>query len=239
LIRLSEPEWKKLLTLASILKTPYEVTIKLQSASITPGSFLKEWSALKAALRKQPPLASPIADSMEQREGKLFDNDLFLAAVFVDARYRILLNEEQVERAKHGLRAVVKRIRFRTCQRLEVPSIEAGLDSSTSTDDEFEKELDCIERRRRFSAAAPPTDIDEDIEAMLTLGRIKASPFVAAERYPSGLKAATRTLTAMPVSQVSVERLFSGLKFILSDQRGALKADLVEAILFLRTNSSR
>ena len=74
-------------------------------------------------------------------------------------------------------------------------------------------------------------------EAMLTLGRIKASPFVAAERYPSGLKAATQTLTAIPVSQVSVERLFSGLKFILSDQRGAMKADLVEATLILRTNS--
>ncbi|KAM9771218.1 uncharacterized protein LOC133156228 [Syngnathus typhle] len=74
---LNESEWKKLETLATILKMPHDVTVKLQSASITPGSFLKEWSALKAASRKQPPLASPIANSMEQREDKLFDNDFF------------------------------------------------------------------------------------------------------------------------------------------------------------------
>ena len=74
---------------------------------------------------------------------------------------------------------------------------------------------------------------------MLAFGRIKASLFVAAEHYPSGIKTAARTLSAMPVSQVSVERLFSGLKFILSDQRASMKADLVEAILFLRTNTSR
>ncbi len=48
---------------------------------------------------------------------------------------------------------------------------------------------------------------------------------------------AARALSALPVTQVSVERPFSALKIILSDTRSRLKADLVEAILFLRTNS--
>ena len=40
----------------------------------------------------------------------------------------------------------------------------------------------------------------------------------------------------MPVTQVSVERLFSSMKFILSDQRLSTKQDLLEVILLLRAN---
>ena len=40
----------------------------------------------------------------------------------------------------------------------------------------------------------------------------------------------------MPVSQVSVERLFSGLKFLVNDHRAAMKEDLVESLMFLRAN---
>ena len=43
-------------------------------------------------------------------------------------------------------------------------------------------------------------------------------------------------LSAMPVTQVSVERLFSSMKFILSDHRASMKQDLLDAILFLRAN---
>lgn len=241
---LGEEDWEKLDALATTLQQPYDVTIRLQSANITPGSFLKEWSALKKFLQKQTtPLAIPIASSMERREEMLFDNDLFLAAILVDARYRILLNVNQLERAKNGLREMVRRVRSRARahqdgeQEPALPSARES--SSSSTDDDFEKELDLLERRRRVSAAAtPPADIDEVINAMLAMGRMKVSPFAAAELYPTELKVAALTLSSMPISQVSVERLFSSLKFLLSDQRASMKAALVEALLFLRTNTS-
>ena len=41
-------------------------------------------------------------------------------------------------------------------------------------------------------------------------------------------------VTALPPTQVSVERLFSALRIIKSDLRVAMKEDLIEAILFLR-----
>ena len=40
---------------------------------------------------------------MEKREVSLFQNKLFLAGVFVNARYRILLSAEQIEVAKAEL----------------------------------------------------------------------------------------------------------------------------------------
>ena len=41
-------------------------------------------------------------------------------------------------------------------------------------------------------------------------------------------------ISSVPGTQVSVERLFSHLKFILSDQRSALAGTILDAILFVR-----
>jgi len=38
-----------------------------------------------------------------------------------------------------------------------------------------------------------------------------------------------------PPTQVSVERLFSGLKIIKSDLRASMKEDIADAVLFLKT----
>ena len=43
------------------------------------------------------------------------------------------------------------------------------------------------------------------------------------------------TVTIVPPTQVSVERLFSALKIIKSNLRVAMKENLIEASLFLRT----
>ena len=43
-------------------------------------------------------------------------------------------------------------------------------------------------------------------------------------------------LAALPVTQVSVERLFSEMRLLLSGQRSRLKQDAVEAMFLLRTN---
>jgi hypothetical protein len=42
---------------------------------------------------------------------------------------------------------------------------------------------------------------------------------------------------AIPTTQVSVERSFSGLKFILSDQRGSLNSTILEDICLIRSNA--
>jgi hypothetical protein len=41
----------------------------------------------------------------------------------------------------------------------------------------------------------------------------------------------------MPVTQVSVERLFSALKIFKRDQRSRLKEDILNALLLLKANS--
>lgn len=55
--------------------------------------------------------------------------------------------------------------------------------------------------------------------------------------YPPCLKDAALVLTSLPPTQVSVERLFSALKILKSDRRSRLSEDILDAMLFLRTNT--
>ena len=56
------------------------------------------------------------------------------------------------------------------------------------------------------------------------------------EEYPEPLKEVSLLLLAMPVTQVSVERLFSALKIYKSDRRNRLKDDILNSLLILKTN---
>ena len=72
---------------------------------------------------------------------------------------------------------------------------------------------------------------------MERLGRLKADTArTIIDTLDEPLLTTAKILSAMPVTQVSVERLFSSMKFILSDHRASMKQDLLDAILFLQAN---
>ena len=64
----------------------------------------------------------------------------------------------------------------------------------------------------------------------------KVAVMDAISMYPDILQKVAYSVTALPRTQVSVERLFSALRIIRSDLRCSVKEDLIEAILFLCSN---
>ena len=89
-----------------------------------------------------------------------------------------------------------------------------------------------------------PTHILQDLEsALFTLQKeraqlksdVKKSDIyqVVKEKYPEDLKKVSLVLLTLPPTQVSVERLFSALKILKSERRNKLKADILEAMLFI------
>ena len=52
----------------------------------------------------------------------------------------------------------------------------------------------------------------------------------------SDLASVCSIMLALPVTQVSVERTFSGLRYILNNLRYNMKHDIIDAIMVLRTN---
>ena len=51
------------------------------------------------------------------------------------------------------------------------------------------------------------------------------------------MKAIAEVALALPVTQVSVERTFSGLRYILDELRLGMKDDIIDAIMFLKCNT--
>ena len=54
--------------------------------------------------------------------------------------------------------------------------------------------------------------------------------------YPDDLKDVAALLVTLPVTQVSVERLFSAMKLFKSDLHSRMKADALESLLILKAN---
>ena len=59
---------------------------------------------------------------------------------------------------------------------------------------------------------------------------------VVQTKYPKILVDVSLALLALPPTQVSVERLFSALKILMSERRNKLKEDILKAMLFIRIN---
>ena len=124
--------------------------------------------------------------------------------------------------------------------------IDISDSSTSSSEDEFEKELDMLEQRASLGDSRSNNhntfdhvklELNANIDKMLQRGRLKEEHvWKIVESVDEPLRATAKILSAMPVTQVSVERLFSSMKFILSDKRSSTKQDLLEAILFLRAN---
>ena len=98
---------------------------------------------LKRKLRSNgSPLALAIARSLETREKRLCEWELFLAAVCVDVRYRILLEEADVCRGEKAFHKVVKRearLRGQSEDGMMAADETEDRPQSSSTEDELEQ----------------------------------------------------------------------------------------------------
>ena len=64
----------------------------------------------------------------------------------------------------------------------------------------------------------------------------KKDTAMSIEHYPAELQEVAHLMLVMPVTQVSVERLFSALKIYKSDLRNTLKADILSDMLLIKAN---
>lgn len=260
-VSLTERQWNELSDLESLLATPFITTKNLQSEDLTGGRFLREWRNLIFVLSKKGGLiAEGIVSSMKKRENILLDNDLLLSSVYIDPKHRILLDDEQINRAKKSLYELSIRIKLFSESLEEQPVQEESqiaeanietesVSSSLKAELDFEQYLDNIEKERAKRIKLEkqePVDIKKKIykeefykslEEIEKYDRSTKTPLLELiQIYPEKIKEIAFLVTALPPTQVSVERLFSALKFIKSDLRSSIKEDLAEAILFLRNN---
>ena len=168
----------------------------------------------------------------------------------MDPKYRVTLSEQEMLRARETLLNVAQRINLRGQEEVVEDEVSTMEDSTamnvSSSEDEYEKLLDLREqsyKRQKLESqnTGNPQKFRKDFQTALkemeSFNRTsKKSVQDVIPVYPELIRKAAISVTGLPPTQVSVERLFSALRIIKSDLRGNLKEDLIEAILFLRSN---
>ena len=117
-------------------------------------------------------------------------------------------------------------------------SSDENVDVNNGEASEFESYLNSLAGTTKQSPDTPLKILYEPgLEKIEKLGRQKIkNVWEGIDAYPEFLKPACQIVSALPSTQVSVERMFSQLKLLLRESRCRIKTELADAILFLRMN---
>lgn len=263
-LNLPETTWNTLQDYLTSLLPAKELSQILQHEQLTIGDFYLQWLLCKIKLKNiNTFLCTLLINSMNNREQTLFANDAFLCAVFLDGRVNSTLTDEQRDTAKIKLLELHQHLQNLNSNKENEPNSSSTNSSSlsqTNTDparvelDDFlgvkyveaQSDVRTLLRRRTDNIEMPATagafrNLNEEITAFLNESLLKSTEDIIKYwennkiKYPALYKLACVVL-ASPATQVSVERLFSSLKFVVSRYRFNLNRNLIEDIIFIRNN---
>lgn len=155
----------------------------------------------------------------------------------MDPRYNVLLSEEDKVYAKKQLQALWKRLNTCSDNSESVPK-----DSANVCANECDDINRLLEQSESENSVQSVRNISHILNTYLTWKRIPKDTdllaFWESKRYaePELYELACIVLSA-PATQVSVERLFSGVKHIVSHLRYNLQMHLVDVIMVVRCNA--
>lgn len=245
----SPTTWDALNDLITSLKPAKILTKVLQREQLTIGDFYYHWSkCYLETSRLYLPLAQFICKYIKIREKQLMLNPTFVSALYLDPRFNVVLSADEEALANKHLNMTWRQILKVEAISMPVPEDESSSTSQLVSDavDEMESILAETEkikyRNRRDRYVQTHANITALLENFSCHPRIPPTEDILtfwknkAVCEPQLFRLAT-TVLATPATQVSVERFFSSLKFILSDLRYNLNDNIVEDILVLRNNS--
>lgn len=248
-------EWEKIENLCTTMKCCYCFTKKTQAEQMTMADFYVEWVALKLSLQKrlECDFATKLVQCMDEREKDLFLNPTLLAALFLDARFRVFLKDKPLD--KHAAITHLAHV-WKRLQDLKPPIVANETEISNENDETIQHHNDCDELDTLLTSldtALSDSRIQsatyEQIVAMLQRFDVEMNSIKREQRnrhpmdfweenkykYKDIYKLAQIIFAAAP-TEVSVECCFSGLAFILNKYRYNLSDENLNTVLFIRLN---
>lgn len=196
---------------------------------------------LQLSEQSQSTLASSIIECIDDRMKKILDNVLMKSCVYLDPRFQINMAQADKQEAIDHLVCLYRRFRkFNPIdsQNETIPAANQNVEELSR----LEKYL--MEKHPLTEASTQIEDEQRIYDKLISFGRIgrvasdsKIEDFWNANKhiYPD-LFVLSTILNAVPSTEISVERLFSHLKYILNRLRNNLNDDSLEQILILRMN---
>ncbi|CAI6375567.1 unnamed protein product [Macrosiphum euphorbiae] len=242
-LKLTENEWSSIEKMLQALSPAKTATIELQKETLTLGDFFGVWLKCYTCTKLvDSGLANDIIIAMDTRGSVLKNNSVFLAAIYLDPRFQWYLSQTDKYAAKLLLKDIWTIIMWletgiETESNISVPPIESFVDDSLN--DDLEQYIrsqssasDSLDLSFSFQNSNSMSDIRRIIDDFDNVPRLHHSTNI--------LEYWRNCINSKPelhkLAMVSVERAFSGLKFILSDLRSSLKTDMLENILMIRNN---
>lgn len=204
---------------------------------------------LYGSKKKNTEFATEFVNNIKRRESALFESEIVLAAIYMDPRYNVILTDAQIRAAKDCLLNTDTRIE-ELCIETEKASNEDNscIIQDTShivEEDEFEsllKNAEAVRGQTKSRNSTSSCSVENKLDDFLKESRLKSSTDILSywnNKNTSELYKLAEVLLTVPPTQVSVERLFSALKFILSPHRSRMNGNLVNDILVIRLNRNK
>ncbi|XP_060864336.1 uncharacterized protein LOC132940637 [Metopolophium dirhodum] len=253
-VRLRDCEWESIQSVVNALNPAKTATLALQKQDLNLGDFYGIWlKAIHGLTADGSILAKTIKIAMEKElKEKYLENSKFLAAIYVDPRYQCLLTHDQQDLAINRLVETWETLQLLKDKNPELNRSNSSLDaavhnevdtSGQHSEDFFENFLSS--QSSNLSQSSTSSNPTQTITAILNYFKnVQRIPYTdILMKYWENQKESHAeiyelacVLLAIPATQVSVERSFSGLKFIVSDLRASLDEELLEAIMVIRCN---
>jgi hypothetical protein len=251
-LKVSLEKWEAITNLCEILKLPAELTKQLQSEDLLVPDFVYHWFSMMTNLKM---LVSPMAKSLHRclqaKEEEIFENHVILAGWFLDKSLSLLPEMNRDERKKRKAKDIIRTVSKKKNLLLGVvetfdivPEMiaEEPVANDGNPFDLMLKNLGKESEKKANSQTSQPSDaLEEELKkyeaSYAPIPRQNAMTWWKnrSTDFPI-LSAIAFDIISVPVTEVTVERLFSHLKIVVNRHRSLLKGDLINDILFLRMN---
>lgn len=244
---LTSDEWDEMEKIIKVLKWPFVLTKELQSDRLTLSDVYGLWVKMNIKLRKENhPLANILKRHLFRREALVLKHKTMIAAIYLDPRYNGLLSVDEQETAICLLENLWTRLNRNDSQcAQDSESVEQELLSNNECNMDSDLLAFVQSTDQRMSMNAQPKSVRSQAISFYkteTMKNVLNSKSIL--DYWSGtvrheyntLYELSQVLLSVPATQVSVERAFSSLRFILTDYRQRIADEALENILLMRLN---
>ncbi|KAF0715623.1 zinc finger BED domain-containing protein RICESLEEPER 1-like isoform X1 [Aphis craccivora] len=230
-LKLSLPDWDNIEKMVASLEPAKIGLVSLQKSDITIGDFFAIWWNILSKLQKvDSSLSQAIVISMDRR----------------NPRFQRMLSIEQKSIAKNHLNKTWNAMKL-TSETI----VNNDVSETTTNEDDTIGEIDEFEIFLSSQSSTPCLEVENNdnrsirviIEEFDNVPRLHHKSCVL--KYWSENKIIkpelfqlTQVVMAVPCTQVTVERTFSGLKFICNDLRSSISSHLLDDIMVIRGNHS-
>lgn len=221
------------------------ILLKLQCNQTFYSNFYKYWLELKFESKKiSNNLSERLCTILESKEKTLLANPMLVSAIYLDPRFKFLLTPPQNEQARRHLKVLYDHTQNVT-HAFNLDNVKAEQEeiiSSPAHTSDLSDYLKFLESQQQQNPS-----ISNQLKAYAEIENFKQNrlePHTNVMEYWSmkkveypNLFALAKIVNSVPASQVSVERSFSALKYILNEKQNNLDEEFLQDILLVRLNT--